>query len=262
MGSAGSSTCRLIWRAREAPIDLTAIRTRSAAPRRDGWRGGGWGADFPSPLAFFGSISVIFDSPLRSSDPDDLGGLDDGVRPLDRLPGGGLVVVGAVMTVRVPVLCTEELAASAPEPRQADLPPASRAPAHDSRRRRSRHRRFWLRRASHRRGVLVRPLLCAHGAGSGPLEAETRRGGEGERRLEAALAHVLRGGVPRAPAAVGTHRQALGNLQLLLLPLRHGRRRRTSGRRLPPISRRWRIAGDLNAEEMIPIEEGGGGGVS
>lgn len=63
-------------------------------------------------------------------DPHDLGGLDDGVPPLDGLPSGGLVVEAAVVPVRVPVLGAEELPAPAPETRQTHLPPATGAPVH------------------------------------------------------------------------------------------------------------------------------------
>jgi len=99
------------------------------------------------PFRLSDSIEVFSPPILAFSDLHDLRGLHDGILPRDGLSPGGLVVVGAVVAVAVPVLGAEEVTAPTAESGQPDAPPASRAPV---------HRALRLRR---RRPVRVRSVL-------------------------------------------------------------------------------------------------------
>ncbi|CAL9760167.1 unnamed protein product, partial [Musa acuminata subsp. burmannicoides] len=157
-----------------------------------------------------------------ASHPDDLGGSDDRIGSSDGRPGGGLVIVAAVVAVGVAVLPTEQLPAAAPEPREPHPLPARQAAVHLPRRRRRR------RSQSRRGGPLlfrsiswVRPPDRRGGsAGAGPGKGGGRSGGGG---LEACLAHVVSGGVAREPAVVDAEGEAFVGMQLhlLLLSLSH-----------------------------------------
>lgn len=78
-------------------------------------------------------IEKIFCFRLRVSPPskfNNFGSFNHRILPCNRLPAGGFVVVAAVVTIRVAVLPAKQLAASASESSQTDLPMATGASIH------------------------------------------------------------------------------------------------------------------------------------
>ena len=207
-----------IWKGRTVElVELFKHHKKIGHPIKDNDREGIYESDggHRSSHADYRSI-VIWSPNLRLLDPHDFGCPDHRIRPLDRLPRGRLVIEGAIMAIRVPVLRAEERTAPAPESRQSDLPLTSGAPIYGLRSRRWRWSRLWSRRRRHRNGFLFLPPLSSDLARSGSLEAETRGAAE-----KTALAHILGGRISWTTTAVAAHRQFLRDLKLLFLPLRH-----------------------------------------